>query len=140
MATGQTGGLNKDDHALLKRALKTHEHVTGERATHLADSIPVASDDDPEAKAKEAQRQHEATAKLAARVEETQQAERRARADQQAGTSTAGRPAESPGTPANMQPGNPGGGQEALATERAKAAGLDGKGHEPATAAPSSGT
>ncbi len=134
MAEQQTG-LKKDDHELLKRALKTHEHVTGERASHLADSIPVVEDEDPKAKAARQQKEYEATAALNRRVEETQQAERRARAAAGAGAGT-GSPAESPNTPANVQPGNPGGGQEALATENAKAAGHDRKGEEPPTARP----
>jgi len=119
-------GLKQADHDLLKRALKTHEHVTGEKASHLADSIPVVNEEDPAAKAKEAQRLHDANAKLSARVEETQQAERRARAALDAG-------------PGSVQPGNPGGGQEAMASDRAKAAGFDRKGEEPGTAAPGGG-
>ncbi len=117
-------GLKQADHDLLKRALSTHEHVTGERVTHLADSIPVLADEDPKAKAAKAQKDYEAQAKLNSRVEETAQAERRARA-------AATAPSDA------QQPGNPGGGQEALATDRAKAAGEGREGEKPASGAPS---
>lgn len=127
----EQNGLNQQDHDLLRRALKTHEHVTGERASHLADSIAVASPVDPKAKAEASKRAYDSQAKLQNRVEETEQAQRRARVESEGGGP---RPAESPNTPANVQPGNPGGGQEAMATERAKAQGFDRKGQEPQSA------
>lgn len=132
----EQNGLKQADHDLLKRALKTHEHVTGEKVTHLADSIPVVTEEDPKAKAKAAQKAYEDNAKLTSRVEQTQQAERQARAAAAAPAGAAS-PAESPSTPSNVQPGNPGGGQEAMATDRAKEQGFDRKGDEPSTAQPS---
>lgn len=115
--------LSKEDHAIVRRALTSHERLTGERAAHLIDSIEVESDQDPAAKQKAAQEAYNAQAELNRKVEETHQAERRARAG--------GR------TPDDIQPGNPGAGQEALVTERAKALGISPHGREPETAAPS---
>src|SRR4051812_27837564 len=103
--------ISQSDHDIVRRALTTYERTTGERAAHLIDQIEVADDAaDAQAKQDKAAADYKAQAELNRRVEETQQAERQARAGAASGDA--------------LQPGNPGAGQEALVTERAKAQGI----------------
>lgn len=109
--TPAAGKFTKEEGEVIKRALTAYERMTGdEKAAGLAGRIQIADPEkDAAEEAKRVQDQYNRQAELARRVEETQQAQRQAERAAQGGDDT--------------QPGNPGGGQEALATERAKAAG-----------------
>lgn len=114
--------LSEKDHDTVKKALNTYERMTGEPASGLINQIEVANPEkDTAAEAARKDAAYKSQAELQAAVEATEQAQRRAAAAAVA-------------NPDNMQPQNPGGDQEAMATERAKAAGA--KPASPPTAAP----
>jgi hypothetical protein len=113
--------VSKENHEKIRRALTMYERTTGESVAGLIDAVEVDSGEDLAAKREAHDKAYAAQAELNAKVEATEQAQRRAQAARDAG---------------DLQPGNPGAGQEALVTERAKALGIQPAGKEPATAAP----
>lgn len=111
-------GLKKDEHAALTRAVTMYANLTGEKVN--ISGIPVASDeDDPKKKAEQDAKELAASAKATAAAEDANRELRRLQVRQQGG--------------GGIQDENPGPGQPAMVTERAKAQGVSRKGEEPAT-------
>ena len=114
-------GLKREDHQKLTRAARMYSNLTGEDVNGIVSSIPVRSEeDDAAARAKAAEEDAQRKAEMNRKVEEAQQQARRLQS----------------GQTGDVQPGNPGPGQPAMATERAKDAGHDRHGEEPDTAQP----
>lgn len=115
--------VTKEEHDKLQRAAEMYTRLTGESIGDIVGKIAVSdADADKEAEAKAADDRYRAQAAAQSAYEVAEQAHRRARAAVDAG---------------GVQPGNPGPGMPAMATERAKAAGHDRHGEEPPTAKPS---
>jgi hypothetical protein len=116
-------GIKQEDKQKLERAARMYSNATGEDVTGVVGSIPVYNpEEDQKAKAKAAEEQLTRQAETQSALEKSQQEARRLRAR----TNEQG----------EVQPENPGPGQPAMVTERAKAQGADRKGEEPATAKP----
>lgn len=120
-------GLKKEDHEKLTEAATLYRNLLGKDLTGVVSGIPVAEEgDDAKAKAQKL----EASAKRSAEVTAAKE-----KADQEARQLSIQRHKDA----GDIQPENPGPGQPAMVTERAKAAGVSRKGEEPAIAAPKGG-
>ena len=107
-------GLKKEEHEKLTRAAAMYTNMTGEKIDVA--SIPVYSEEeDAKAKQKQAENDLKRTAETTRKVEEARQEERRLKIQAEGG----------------VQDHNPGPGQPAMITERAKAQGKSRKGQEP---------
>lgn len=113
-------GLSKEDHEKLTRAATMYRNLTGEALD--VTSIPVA---EPEKDAKERAKREEKAfterAKATKSAEDAKQKLRQLEIAEQKGAS-------------GVQDENPGPGQPAMVTERAKAQGVSRKGEEPESA------
>lgn len=117
---GDFKGLKKDEMEKLRRAVRTHEHLTGEHVDIGA--IPEADDEkDQQAEQEKAQRELDRKAKVDRELERAHQEARKAERDKHKGDG-------------DVQDENPGPGQPAMVTEAAKAQGASRKGDEPASA------
>src|SRR5687767_7665059 len=113
-------GLKKEDHEKLSRAAKMYATLTGE--TIDVGAIPIAEpEEDAKKKAERQERALANQAELTKKLEEAKQAERKLTISQQRG---------------DIQDENPGAGQPAMVTERAREQGVTRKGQEPPQAAP----
>lgn len=118
MATSEFKGLKKEEHERLKRAVTMYHNLTGE--TVDISGIPIENpEEDAKAKAKRAEKDLQEQADITRKSEEAQQRERQLRARPVGG---------------DVQDENPGPGQPAMVTERAKAQGKRRKGQEPKSA------
>ena len=117
-------GIEQSEHEALRRAAKLYAG-TGEDVTGVVERIPVKGESEEdkskkaEAKNKVDEESLQATAEAQAQLEKAQQEARKI----QNRTDSAGNvwPEQNPD---DVQPGNPGAGQPAMATEKAKAQGL----------------
>lgn len=110
-------GIKQEDHQKLERAARMYSNATGEDVTGIVGQIPTAKpEEDAKAKAEREQRRTEQTAAANREVEEADRRARQLRNQRDTG---------------EVQDENPGPGQPAMVTERAKAAGISRKGEEP---------
>lgn len=119
-------GISQEDKQRLERAARMYTNATGEDVTAVVSAIPVQPDeaDSAEAKAAKAEEELKWSAEAQSSLDKAHQHERRLARERDAGF------------PAAVQEGNPGPGQPAMATTRAKAAGRTRKGEEPSIARP----
>lgn len=113
-------GLKKEDHEKLTEAATLYRNLLGKDLTGVVNSIPVADSAENEAAAKA--KKAEADLKRSAEIQRAKED-----ADQQARQLDLQKQRES----GDIQPENPGPGQPAMVTERAKAAGVSRAGEEP---------
>jgi hypothetical protein len=135
-------GIEQSEHEALQRAAKLYAG-TGEDVTGVVDKIPVKGESEEdkskkaEAKNKLDEESLQSTAEAQAALEKAQQEARQiqARTDEQGNVWPEPEGAE----PKDVQPGNPGAGQPAMATEKAKAQGMGRQGEERKEARPANG-
>jgi hypothetical protein len=120
-------GIKPEEKAQLERAARMYTNATGEDVTAVVSGIPVQPDahEAAEAKAAHAEEELKWSAEAQTKLDKARQEERRMKRASDAGF---------PGS--EVQEGNPGPGQPAMATERAKAQGRNRKGEEPSIARP----
>lgn len=120
---GEYKGLKKEDHEKLQRAVTTHKNITGESVD--ISGIPVYNEEeDLKAKQAKATAEFERKSKVDNELEKAQQRARQIERDSHGG--------------GDVQSENPGPGQPAMVTERAKEQGVSRAGEEPDIAGGSS--
>ena len=117
-------GITQVEKERLERAARMYTNATGEDVTSVVSAIPVQPDaaETVEAKAAKAEQELQWSAEAQRNLDSAHQQERRLARERDAGF------------PSAVQEGNPGPGQPAMATTRAKAAGMRRTGEEPRSA------